>query len=188
MLDTIKELFEGNESLFEELAIHEHWDWAVKYPTVHLSFATGEFKHPDGLTEEISDQLITLEAAAGITSRRSTPSARLRHLVRELHRATGQRVVLLVDEYDKPILDALDLPETAKKHREFNPWWFETGTPTFLVDILTSRGVPSLSLDSMIAGSALLSTFNVDDMATEALLLQTGYLTITGDTRFYRLG
>ena len=83
------------------------------------------------------------------------------------------------------------------KHREFNPWWFETGTPTFLVDILTSRGVPSLSLslslDSMIAGSALLSTFDVDDMATEALLFQTGYLTITGeenhdDTRFYRLG
>ena len=118
LLDTIKELFEGNESLFEGLAIHEHWDWAVKYPVVRLSFATGEFKQPDGLTEEISDQLITLEDAAGITSRRSTPSARLRHLVRELHRATGQRVVLLVDEYDKPILDALDLPETAKKHRD----------------------------------------------------------------------
>ncbi|MCY4323362.1 MAG: AAA family ATPase [Gammaproteobacteria bacterium] len=297
LLDTIKELFEGNERLFQGLVIHEHWDWSVRHPTLRLSFAVGDFKEPGGLVGHISDQLMTLETAAGITARRSTLGGRLLHLISELHRETGQPVALLVDEYDKPILDALDAPEVARrnrdmlrgiysvikdadehlrfsfltgvskfskvslfsgvnnllditldpenaticgyteedleqvfgrelegldkarvrdwyngycwrgdkrvynpfdilllfKRREFSPWWFETGTPTFLVDLLTSRRVPSLALDSLIAGDSLLSKFDVDDIATEALLFQTGYLTITGEVdqpgkRFYRLG
>ena len=297
LLDTMKELFEGNKRLFQGLAIEKHWDWATSHPTIRLSFAIGDYRDPNELAKEISDQLLTLESAAGITSRRTTLGARLRHLIREMHRESGQRVVLLVDEYDKPILDALDLSDVAKrnrdllrslysvikdadehlrfsfltgvskfskvslfsgvnnllditldpenaticgyteqdlenvfgrelegldrtrirdwyngycwrgearvynpfdvlllfKHREFGAWWFETGTPTCLVDLLTSRGIPSLSLDSLIAGDTLLSRFDVDDIATEALLFQTGYLTISGEeehngTRFYHLG
>ena len=77
--------------------------------------------------------------------------------------------------------------------REFKAWWFETGTPTFLVDTLVERGVPSPALDGMLATEELLSTFDVGDIATEALLFQTGYLTMLGredkgGKRFYRLG
>ncbi len=77
--------------------------------------------------------------------------------------------------------------------REFGAYWFETGTPTFLVETLFERRVSSLALDQMAASSELLSTFDVDDMPTEALLFQTGYLTITraeprGAEMFYRLG
>ena len=63
--------------------------------------------------------------------------------------------------------------------RTFGTYWFETGTPTFLIETLFNRRVSSLELDNMIGGEELLSTFDVDDMATEALLFQTGYLTIT---------
>ena len=42
-LDTLKELFEGNQALFEGLAIHEHWDWSVRHPVVRLSFGSGDF-------------------------------------------------------------------------------------------------------------------------------------------------
>ena len=77
--------------------------------------------------------------------------------------------------------------------REFAAHWFETGTPTFLVDTLFRRRVSSLALDGMLSNAELLSTFDVDDMPTEALLFQTGYLTIErpeprGAQMFYRLG
>ena len=69
------------------------------------------------------------------------------------------------------------------RRREFQAWWFETGTPAFLVETLIERGVASLDLDGMIGTDELLSTFDVEHMATEALLFQTGYLTIQGTER-----
>ena len=64
--------------------------------------------------------------------------------------------------------------------REFRAWWFETGTPTFLIETLVSRGVPVASLDGMVVGESRLGTFDVGAIATEALLFQTGYLTLGG--------
>ena len=79
------------------------------------------------------------------------------------------------------------------RRREFGAWWFETGTPTFLVDTLVERGVGSLALERMTADDALLSAFDVGAVGTEALLFQTGYLTIEaeehrGGETAYRLG
>ena len=78
-------------------------------------------------------------------------------------------------------------------NRQFGAYWFETGTPTFLTETLLARGVSSLSLDDMLSSDALLSAFDVDHIATEALLFQTGYLTIRrteprGGQMYYRLG
>ena len=67
------------------------------------------------------------------------------------------------------------------RRRSFEAYWFETGTPTFLVETLFKRRISSLALDEMVGSSDLLSTFDVDEIATEALLFQTGYLTITGE-------
>ena len=64
--------------------------------------------------------------------------------------------------------------------REFAAHWFETGTPAFLVDLLLERRVASVALDRMVGTTELLSTFDVGDIGTEALLFHTGYLTITG--------
>ena len=77
--------------------------------------------------------------------------------------------------------------------REFGAYWFETGTPTFLIDTLVSRGVETFALDGLRGTDELLSSFDVDDVAPEALLFQTGYLTIReveriDGTRYYRLG
>ena len=296
-LDTLKELFEGNESLFEGLHIHGHWDWQVRYPVLRLDFGSGNFDEPESLHKEVMAQLDAVEKETGVESHYDTASARFRHIIQMLHSQAGQRVVVLVDEYDKPILNALDVPEIARANRDFlrglystiksndahikftfltgvskfskvsifsglnnltditidprysaicgyteedldtvfapelpgldreeirdwyngyswrgeervyNPfdilllfrsrsfeaYWFETGTPTFLIETLFKRQVSSLKLDEMIGSSDLLSTFDVDDIVTEALLFQTGYLTITGEENlggasFYRLG
>ena len=296
-LDTLNELFEGNEPLFEGLAIHEHWDWSVRRPVVRLDFGSGHFGDPDALREDVMAQLDAIERRTESASGYDAAHARFRHLLRALHERTGQRVAVLVDEYDKPILDALNTPDVARANRDFlhglystiksgdphveftlltgvskfskvslfsglnnlkditldprysavcgytdadldavfapelpgldrdvirdwyngynwlgeervyNPfdilllfdrrefeaWWFETGTPTFLIDMLASRRIDSPKLDDMLSQRDLLSAFDVDDIATEALLFQTGYLTIRGEERrggktYYRLG
>ena len=112
-LDTLKELFEGNEALFEGLAIHDGWDWSVRYPVVRLSFGSGTFRGEGDLAADVADQLEEMEGDAGVTARSAGAPERLRRLIRTLHERAGRRVVVLVGEYDKPILDALDAPDLA---------------------------------------------------------------------------
>ena len=296
-LDTLKELFAGNEPLFKGLAIHPRWDWSVRHPVLRLDFSRGNFKEPSELQEDAMAQLAAMERREGVGSDCAGAPARFSHLLEALHERTGQRVVVLIDEYDKPILDALEVPEVARANRDFlrglyatikfgdahiafsfltgvskfskvslfsglnnlkditldprysaicgyteadldavfaaelpgldreeirtwyngynwlgeeqvyNPfdvlllfdrrqfgaYWFETGTPTFLLEMLLARGVSALALEGLLSSEELLSAFDVDHIATEALLFQTGYLTIRraesrGGEMFYRLG
>jgi len=296
-LDTLKELFEGSEELFAGLYVHERWTWSNRHPVVRLSFGGRHFGEPDNLDSNLAAQLDDIEVQAGVTPRYDTAPERFGYLIRALHRQTGQRVVVLVDEYDKPILDAMEDREVARANRDYlrglygvikdsdahvrfafltgiskfskvnlfsqlnnltditldpryssicgytehdldtvfgpemagldrdqvrewyngyrwrgdekvyNPYdvlllldsgefaahWFETGTPSFLVDKLFERRVSSVALDRMVSTAGLLSAFDVDRIGTEALLFQTGYLTITGEERLggktlYRLG
>jgi hypothetical protein len=62
--------------------------------------------------------------------------------------------------------------------REFRPYWFETGTPTFLIDLLTERQVWLPRLNRLETDAALMSSFDVGHIAVEALMWQAGYLTI----------
>ncbi|MGV6476710.1 PD-(D/E)XK nuclease domain-containing protein [Azotobacter vinelandii] len=76
-----------------------------------------------------------------------------------------------------PVYNPFDLLLLFQK-REFRPFWFETGTPTFLVDLLTARHTFTPDLERLVALESLLSSFDVDHIPTEALMFQAGYLTI----------
>ncbi|MDR2364278.1 MAG: ATP-binding protein, partial [Zoogloeaceae bacterium] len=80
----------------------------------------------------------------------------------------------------KAVYNPFDLLLLFQK-RVFRPFWFETGTPTFLVDMLTERRVYLPSLLKMKSSSELISAFEVGDISTEALMFQSGYLTIAGE-------
>ncbi len=76
--------------------------------------------------------------------------------------------------------------------RKFKPYWFQTGSPRFLFETLKRRSVSPLDLEGCLAEESLVSKFDIDDISAEALLFQTGYLTITdeeqaGFNTFYRL-
>lgn len=123
LLDTIKELFEGNEELFEGLDIHDEWDWTTRHPVLRLDFGGGLYKEPDGLRVDLLDQLTTIGSKTGMPSKEQDATTAslpvlFRRLIEGLYQRTGRRVVLLVDEYDKPILDALDSPEQARINRD----------------------------------------------------------------------
>ena len=63
-VDTLKELYEGNEPLFRELAVHDGWDWCRRHPVVRLSFAAGNFRRPDELLASTAEQLAEIEREA----------------------------------------------------------------------------------------------------------------------------
>ena len=283
LLDTIAELFRGSEELFRGLAVHDRWDWSVRRPVLKLDFARGDFSSTDRLRGTVMNRLADASARAGVPASHDMASDRLAALLEALRDRAGRRVVVLVDEYDKPILDNLESPEVARANRDFlsglygtfkacdehirflllvgvskfskvnlfsglnnlkditldprfaticgytqeeldsvfapelegldrgrvrewyngyrwlgepvynpfdvlllldtrgfRPHWFETGSPAFLLDLLARRGVASFGLDGMEADEGLLSAFDVERIAPEALLWQTGYLTIEG--------
>ncbi|MDE0104552.1 MAG: AAA family ATPase [Bryobacterales bacterium] len=297
-LTTLMELFQGSRDLFEGLAAHDRWDWSMRRPVVRLSFGAGNFHTLDGAHNTVSRQLRSYERRAGIKLCATDGPNRFAELLEELHVRNGCRVAVFVDEYDKPISDALREPDLARANRdylrslyatikdcdehvcfsfltgvtklskvslfsglnnlrditlnpayssicgytesdldtvfapelegldrdrvrewysgyswggnervynpfdvlllltdrEFKPWWFETGTPQLLVDTLVERGVTAADLGRMHADDQLLSAFEIGAVSTQALLFQTGYLTLTGcvrdkdGERSYRLG
>ncbi|WP_299018402.1 ATP-binding protein [uncultured Tepidimonas sp.] len=283
-LDTLAELFAGNEPLFRGLYCHDKWDWAKKHPVIRISFGGGRLESREQLERRIDDLLRINQESLGISCPPGLDiPGRFGELIRRAEHRFGQRVVILVDEYDKPILDNLTEPEVARAMREglrnlysvikdqdahirfafltgvskfskvsifsglnnlrditvsaeysaicgyteadvdtvfapelegldrqairdwyngynwlgdsvynpfdlllffqervFRPYWFETGTPTFLIDVLTERRFYTPRLEKVFASEALLSAFDVERLAPEALLWQTGYLTFHG--------
>lgn len=85
---------------------------------VKLSFGGGHLKDLESLQTSVHEQLLDLEIDSEVQARHQSAAGRLRHLIRALHRQTGQQVAVLVDEYDKPILDALDDPACARANRD----------------------------------------------------------------------
>ena len=118
-LDTLKELFEGSEELFAGLHIHAGHDWSERHPVVRLSFGGGSFRDSDLLEANVMEQLAAAERRLGVVSEYLTAAGRFAYLLEALHRQTGQRVAVLVDEYDKPILDVLEQPEAARANRDY---------------------------------------------------------------------
>lgn len=122
LLDTIRHLFEGNEELFEGLHIHDRWDWSVKHPVVRLSFDL-YYSSSVNLESNVSSQLGMLEDKHSLTDAYASSSLngpdRFANLLYRLHRKTGKEVVVLVDEYDKPILDAIGNHELAVSNRDY---------------------------------------------------------------------
>ncbi|MBF0203345.1 MAG: ATP-binding protein [Desulfamplus sp.] len=280
-LDTLKTLFEGKQQYFKGLYIEDKWDWTKSYPVIHISFAGGVLQNREELDEKIRELIDDNQQHMEVDCGHGSISGCFAKLIRLTNRKYGQRVVILVDEYDKPILDNINNIDTALAMREglknlysvikdldsniqfvffagvskfskvslfsglnnllditvssaysaicgytendidsvfkpelsgfkreeirrwyngynwlgesvynpfdllllfkekiFRPWWFETGTPTFLIRLLVSKKFFTPDLANLRTGMTLLSTFDVDMITPEALLFQTGYLTI----------
>jgi hypothetical protein len=117
-LDTLAELFAGNEPLFRGLYCHDKWDWSKKHPVIRISFAEGRLESREQLDERIRELLDNHQRSLGIhCEHRSIPGC-FGELIERATQKYGQRAVVLVDEYDKPILDNLTDPDVARAMRE----------------------------------------------------------------------
>ena len=118
LIDTIAELFEGNRVLFEGLHAEQHWDWSRTYAVIRISFGKGVLHSRAELDEKIGELLDAEQKRHGIICGQASISGWFTEVIRSLHQASGQRVVVLVDEYDKPILDNITEPEIAREMRD----------------------------------------------------------------------
>ncbi len=282
-LDTLKELFEGKRGLFEGLHADGRWDWSVHYPVIRISFSDGVLQSRAELSDKMDEILDAYAKQFGVRLDEPTLSGRFRSLIVQVATGQGRSAVVLVDEYDKPILDNIGEPGIALQmreglrdfysvikgadahlkfvfltgvskfskvslfsglnnlnditvdaeysalcgytdadidtvfapelalgdidreqirewyngynwtgeavynpfdllllfsKREFRPYWYETGTPTFLFKLLSQREVFLPELGQLQTDAALLGTFDVGNITTEALMFQAGYLTI----------
>lgn len=121
-LDTLKELFEGNRALFEGLAAESLWDWGKSHPVIRVSFSDGVLQNRAELDQRIRDILRVNRERLKIKRPPDLPESDLAggfaDLIRQAHQLSGQRVVVLVDEYDKPILDNITNSPVALEMRE----------------------------------------------------------------------
>jgi len=117
-LDTLSSIFEGKKELFEGLKIYDKYDF-VKYPIIRISFNDGEFTTKEGFAQTIYEILDKNQRDLGISCPKDfSLSGCFKRLIEEAYLKYDQKVVVLVDEYDKPILDTIDNSDIARERRE----------------------------------------------------------------------
>ena len=118
LISTIKALFLGKRELFKGLAIDqkEDWDWAV-HPVLHLDLNTEKYDSKEKLENLLNDFLVKEEAKYGRQESETSLGLRFQGIIQRACEKTGQRVVILVDEYDKPMLQAIGNKELQDEYR-----------------------------------------------------------------------
>ena len=107
-LDTLKNIFEGNRELFRGLLIEEQWNWEVKHPVIKISFGGG-IRSPEILRKKLFYILNDNQERLDITCvEKEDPSQCFAELIKKAYEKYHQKVVILIDEYDKPILDNIE--------------------------------------------------------------------------------
>jgi hypothetical protein len=292
LVSTLDCLFSGKKDLFEGLYIYNQWDWTRKYPVVRFDMGGMAYRTEEALEKSLHIVLDAYFEEYGIKRVDGSPNAKFSYLLSRLHEKTGETVVVLVDEYDKPIIDNLsdlelantiretlhdfyqvlkasddhlrlifltgvskfskvsifsglnnlidltlsrdavticgytqkellsyfdpyieelaqtygqtkpEIIEKIKQHydgyswngkdfvynpfstlklfkeKEFTDYWFESGTPTFLVNLMKERNDIQSVMESFELSADAFNAFDIQNINTKLLLFQTGYLTV----------
>ncbi|MBN1167801.1 MAG: ATP-binding protein [Methanospirillaceae archaeon] len=283
-IDTLDCAFSGKKDLFSGLYLESPeagWDFNTTYPVLRVDFAGGALREISDLTNRLTSTLNGWEELYEIEKSSGDPGDRLLSLIPKIAKKTKNQVVILIDEYDRPILDNigdlslmqemrdclknfygaikpldlhlkfvlltgvskfaktgifsglnnlrditlnsrysaicgytqedletvfleyladLDLDEVKNwyngyswtgeavynpfdillflEEKTFRPYWFETGTPSFLITLWQKKPRLPAEYDGLVAGDELLGSFDPEYIRIETLLFQAGYLTI----------
>lgn len=126
-LSTLESYFLGKKDLFKGLAIEKlekeaavqekRNEWQV-YPVFHFDLNAKKYVDKNSLQEVLNQYLEKWEACYGDSKKERSPEERFAFLIEETHKQTGMQVVILVDEYDKPLLETLENPELLEDNRK----------------------------------------------------------------------
>ena len=296
-LDTLKCAFEGEKELFKGLYLENNWEWNDKYPVISISFGRGVLNGKEELNQRINAILKDQAEKHAIKYNHELIADRFAELIQRLHEKYGKKIVILVDEYDKPILDHIENIPKAEEMRdglknfysvikesdshirlcfitgvskfskvtifsglnnlkdisldprtgsicgyteselvttfesmlegmdinrvrgwyngynflgtetvynpydillfldrgEFGNYWFESAIPGFLIKLLKQKRFYIPQLEDVDVNKFVISSFSMEQMTTETILFQSGYLTIKKAMKFgprdvFRLG
>ncbi|MEN9945773.1 MAG: hypothetical protein RLZZ293_159 [Pseudomonadota bacterium] len=120
LIDTLKQAFSANKKLFTGLYLENNWDWSVSYPIIHFDFGgSSSVNSEQVLLDMILSKLRYIAKTYQIQLQENYQIGQiLENLIWDLYDKYQQKVVLLVDEYDKPILDCITDTQQAVKMRE----------------------------------------------------------------------
>jgi hypothetical protein len=118
LVSTLDALFSGWKNLFEGLFIYDKWDWTQQYPVIRLDFGKRGFTTPEELKISLNDFVESIANKYQLSLLENTLSGKFGELIKKTHHTTGQQVVVLVDEYDKPITDHLSNIEILEANKD----------------------------------------------------------------------
>ena len=292
-VDTLRAAYSGEKELFKGLYLEDNWDWDKKYPIISIDWGNGTVITKEELDKKMHWNLLKISNEYDIKLEEKLPTDKFEELIIKLYKKYG-KVVILIDEYDKPIIDNLKKPSVeimretlggfysvlkgadkylklvfltgvskftrtsifsklnnlkdltySKKYsdmfgytqeefedifveyldgvdlkkvkewydgykfrgseiynpydillfldeKEYDFYWFETGTPTLLINEFKNSKKEKLDFDNISVSKLDLQGFDINNIKLEILLLQTGYLTIDkefqeGDNVIYKL-
>ena len=117
-VSTLQAYYEGRKELFDGLALGEYEKEWVKHPVLHFDMSTAKNNPtPEELEDVLGYMLAEYEQVYGRDELAKSPSQRLQSLVKRAYKQTGQKVVVLIDEYDAPLLDVVHEKESLKPLR-----------------------------------------------------------------------
>ena len=117
LISTMEAYFLGKKELFKGLASEQlEQEWTV-YPVLHLDLNASEYRRENDLSEELNRNLLRWESIYGKGEGEVSPSQRFAGVIERACNQTGQKVVILIDEYDKPLLNSIGNPELQDCYR-----------------------------------------------------------------------
>ena len=120
LVDTLRCYFEGRKELFEGLYIYDKEKEWKKYPVIRLDLSSGKYYEKERLHSTINSILRDYEECWNVTREEDAFAydVRLKNIIQAAYELTGERVVVLVDEYDAPMLDTVNDPELQEYMRQ----------------------------------------------------------------------
>lgn len=118
LISTMEAYFQGKKELFKGLAMEQlEKDWK-EYPVLHLDLNGISYNSEDVLDQVLHQKLSAWEAEYGAKATSTVPGLRFQNIIDAAYSSTGHQVVILIDEYDKPLVDNLDNEELTEHYRK----------------------------------------------------------------------
>ena len=168
MISTLQAYFEGKKELFEGLAIEQLEKEWVKRPVLHIDLNIEKYNTPDSLDKILNDTLVQWEELYGTRPSETSFSLRFAGIIRRACEKSGERVAILVDEYDKPMLQAIGDVELQKAFRTtLKPFYGVLKSMDGYIKFALLTGVTKFGKVSVFSDLNNLNDISMDDLYVE---------------------
>jgi hypothetical protein len=164
LISTIEYLFKGEKELYKGLYIQDKWNWEEIYPVIRIDFGDTQVKNERELQKELKAIIIETGREYNYKyNQKYTINRNLRLLIEGIYEITKKQVVILIDEYDKPILDNIDRKEEVERIRETLKGFYTTlkGLDRYIKFVLVT-GVSKFAKVSLFSGLNQLKDISLD--------------------------
>lgn len=164
-LSTLEQFFLGQRHLFKGLAVDSYdweWDWE-EYPVVRIDLSNGSYSTSDGVNERLSETIASCEARYSVAPMGESVRARFNNLLISLHEKFQKKVVVLVDEYEKPLLDAFGKPYFDDYASKLSDFYSVLKSNSDVLKFVFLTGVTKLGHLNIFSGLNNLTDISLDN-------------------------